>query len=142
MATTHEARPGTVFVNGLAGSSVWWPGTDSDLEETGRGRARQAILLLPALPAACPPGCLAPPAPELAVPWAVTGKQGQASSVNAPELLRGRKNVSEGLYLHLQSCFCSNSGGSDPRFTAPRLLKSSIISASIPAEYQKSEHFG
>lgn len=58
MATTHEAHPGTAFVKGLAGSIVWWPGTDSGLEETGRRRPRQAVRHhLP---------------PEQAVPGAVT----------------------------------------------------------------------
>lgn len=45
-----KAYPGTVFVRRLAGSTVWWPGTDSDLEETGRD-------LAPPVPGAgCPVG--------------------------------------------------------------------------------------
>lgn len=53
-------------MKGLAGSTVWWPGTDSDLEQTGRGNTRQAARHhLPLKPA---------------VPWAVTKKHGQNST--------------------------------------------------------------
>lgn len=113
----------------LEGSTVWWLGTASDLEETGR----EAPARLPGT--TCP----------WSWPWAVT-KHGQASSLRAPDLLRGRASglwsapflkVSEGSYLHLKSCFGSNSG-----FSTPGLLDPPTISTLTPAEYQKSEYFG
>lgn len=102
MATTHQVHPGTVFMKGLAGSTVWWPGTDSDLGEPGRGNTLQASRHHLSL--------------ELAVPWAMQEAWSGPNSKNSrPSRGRGFWVVlsslpkgSEGFSFHLKSCCCSN----------------------------------
>lgn len=85
-------------MKGLAGSTVWWPGTDSDLEEPGRGNTRQASRHHLSL--------------ELAVPWVMQEAQsGPDSKSSRPSQGRGFWVVvssllkgSEGFSFHPKSC--------------------------------------
>lgn len=101
MATTHEAHPGTVLLKALAGSSVWWPGTDSELGEAGSGGTHP-------LPAVWHHLSL-----KLAVPGVVTKKHGRDSTVTEPDTLRERASGlwstpslkgAESSYFHLEHC--------------------------------------
>lgn len=64
-------------MKGLAGSTVWWPGTDSDLGEPGRGNTLQASRHHLSL--------------ELAVPWAMQEAWSGPNSKNSRPS-RGRGN--------------------------------------------------
>lgn len=130
MATALEARPGTVLVRALAESSVWWPGTDSNLEETGRGNTRQpAQHHLPR---------------ELTIPWAVTREHGQHSTGQiftrkglVSFWLASSLKASKGSCFHLKQLRddSRNNGKCSPVVCITQALHHSVIPTLATAEY-------